>query len=285
MITLVTPPSTFLLDQREHKKTTFHKVLWTTNEVQIVRENINRIPYARIALMLHGRSVEAIKTRASILGISRKGVRFPKRSLNENFFSKPTLLSSYWAGFIAADGCVLSASGRAEIRIGINQRDLEHLRRFSLDVGYDGPIAFTKKSIRTVSICGAHQWVKDLKDVFNIGPRKTFTLHPPYLPQKMALAYSIGYIDGDGCWATMQQGKYLYLIVVGTWMADLWREAGAKIGIPKLRFQRCWRLSLGCSKAEGVAKLLEDFDVPRLQRKWRVARHEATGQKKEKRNS
>lgn len=260
---------------------------WTKEEIEIIRENINTVPYKSIAAMLPGRNVDDVKTRASLEGIKRKGTRFPWRSLDESFFSKPTTLSSYWAGFLAADGCVVT-SPRTEIRIGLNVKDIDHLRRFSLDCGYDGPIAIKKKNICNVTICSAHRWVEDLNNVFNIKPRKTFDLHPPNLTGDMALAYSIGFIDGDGCWAI--GGGYLYLIVVGTkpilrWLAETWSGAGAKIGNPNLSFRKIWRLSLGGSKAESVRDILKEFDVPRLHRKWRVARRETTGQKEVHRNS
>lgn len=261
--------------------------MWTEEEVQIIRAHINTMPYAKLTAMLPGRNIDDVKTRASLCGIKREGIRFPKRSLDENFFRSGTLLSAYWAGFIAADGCVVTHP-RRELRIGIHTKDLQHLKNFVHDVGYDGPIGMRAKNICSVTICAVDRWIDDLRDNFNIGPRKTIDLRPPDLYGDLALAYSVGFIDGDGCWATGR--GYLYLIVVGTkpmlmWLAKTWRDAGATIGYPKLGFKKIWRLSIGGSKAASVALLLKDFDVPRLQRKWRVARREAAGQKEVQRNS
>lgn len=265
-----------------------YRPIWSQREINVLRAHINAVSFSQISSMLPGRTIDAVKRRASLLKLDRTGKHFPKRSIKEDFFSMPTLLSSYWAGFIAADGCVVT-SPRTELRIGIHVKDIKHLQQFALDSGYDGPISIDKKNICHITVCAAHQWVKDLDTIFNIGPKKTFSLRPPNLTVECALAYSIGFIDGDGCWATMlgrHGSRYLYLIVVGTrpmltWLAQTWRNAGANIGTPNLSFCKVWRLSLGASKADSVAQLLKDLYVPRLQRKWRVARREATGQKEE----
>jgi len=256
---------------------------WTQFELDVLEANINVIPYAELATLLHRRTVDAIKRRATLLGLEKSGKRFPKREVNDYFFYEPSLLSCYWAGVIAADGCVRRVP-RTELIIGLHGRDLEHLRRFCADVGFDGQIAITSKNIAVARICAAYRLVDDLERIFRIVPRKTLTLEPPLVTGDLALAYSIGYIDGDGCWATADKNRNLRLIVVGTrslleWMVSLWSDHGANIGSPALSFKRnVWRLTLTCAKAERVASLLNNFELPRLERKWRVARREATGQ-------
>lgn len=239
--------------------------------------------------MLPGRTIEAVKRRAHLLHLHKSGRRFPWRSLNEDFFRVPNLLSSYWAGFIAADGCIVT-DPRHELRIGIHKRDVDHLRRFCADTGYNGNLRTDSKDISHVCICCAGIWIKDLSRVFNVGPRKTFTLLPPPLSGEMALAYSVGVIDGDGCWSTDSQvsGRRLILVVVGTeallrWLIELWKDSGASIGEPRISFRRnIWRLALHKSKAEEVARLLLAVETPKLDRKWRVARREADGQEVQK---
>jgi len=260
---------------------------WSDAELNILKGNVNLVPYSKIVELLPGRTIDAIKLRARLVGIEKSGKRFPRRKLNEEFFAVPTILSSYWAGFLAADGCILRPpiNPRTEVRLGIHQRDIDHLRRFAIDVGYDGKIAQHQKNIRGITICAAYQWVTDLWANFNIGPQKTFTLGPPHLSGELSLAYSIGYIDGDGCWAThSSHDNYLMLVVIGTrellsWLISIWKYSGARIGFPNLSYRRnCWRLTLSGRKATEVAHLLSKLDVPRLQRKWRVARRETYGQ-------
>ena len=261
-----------------------HNTPWSQVELGVLSTNINRIPYKAIAEMLSGRTVGAVKQRASIMGFPRKGVKFQTISRDNSFFSKHTLRSAYWAGFIAADGCVVT-SPRHELRIGIHKRDEDHLYKFISDVGYGGSVRIDKKNICHLCVSGAIQWTDDLAQNFNIFPRKTFDLKPPRLPLQEALAYSIGYIDGDGCWTTAgKQHQHLVLVVVGTenvlqWLVRIWNKAGAELGTQNLRFARnCWRLHISCAKARRVAKLLQVINTPKLERKWRVASGEASGQ-------
>lgn len=293
-----------------------NEIRWSEEEIQIIRENLNKVSYKAIAAMLPGRTIDAIKRRATLQGFSRgfsmegslykptslfqktsSGLRkaangygrFPRRTLNENFFGEISLISSYWAGFIAADGYI-KTSPRHELRIGLQRRDMGHLQNFCADIGFDGKISEDAKQCCHVTICAAYQFTHDLDKIFNIRTRKTFTLEPPHLSGSNALAYSIGVIDGDGCWATSQAHRIndgvrrLHLIVVGTkpllkWLVSIWNDAGANIGDPNVSFRRnCWRLSISGPKAKAVANLLDEIETPKLERKWRVARGEAIGQ-------
>lgn len=124
---------------------------------------------------------------------------------NKNYFNIPNLENSYWAGFIAADGCLW---GRGDaVEIGLQEKDKVHLQNFANSVGYDGLITKRKTAGSFASsqcayriiFYGTQQWHMDLINNFNITPRKTATLQPPLLVANLALAYIAGYIDGDGC--------------------------------------------------------------------------------------
>jgi hypothetical protein len=259
---------------------------WTRKECNILSKNINTVSYAHLATLLPNRTVDSIKTRADILGLRRRGIHHPRRRIDAKFFRRRGMLSAYWAGFIAADGCVVT-SPRQELRIGLHERDRAHLKLFCKHSGYDGQMGFDpKKRIVRLCVCAATEWIRDLRDRFSIVPRKTWSLLPPKsLGKKEALAYSIGYIDGDGCWA--MNGRYLLLVVVGCkalleWMRTLWTSCGADVGTASIRQTRgCWRLSIQASHAKSVAKLLGPIETPKLQRKWRVARGESRGQSQE----
>jgi len=248
---------------------------WNKREKDKLRININTMSYSKLAELIPGRTIDAVKQRASLLGLPRLGRRFPKRSLHEHFFSKPNLLSCYWAGFIAADGCVVTTP-RRELRLGINKRDELHLARFKMDVGYDGPIRKCQKNIKALTICAIDQWVLDLRENFSITPKKTKTLLPPSLVGDLALSFSVGVIDGDGCWNISKNG--LALIVTGTesvllWLKDRWELGGANTGQCSPRpIKGCWRLSVNGRYAVNVAHLLLPLKVPRLERKWSIAK-------------
>lgn len=261
---------------------------WTETEKDILRDHINVEHYRDIAKMLPGRTVEAVKRRADLIGLPRRWPTGPeaKRTLDEMFFARNELLSAYWAGFIAADGCIVEHP-RKEVRIGIHQKDINQLRRFAIDTNFDGKLSI-RNNICYLTICSAGRWIHDLKTIYNIGPRKTFTLERPEIDGDMALAYSIGYIDGDGCWATHKGprgNRKLVLIVVGTegiltWLVSLWKGMGASIGGATIRKSRgCYRLSITGSHADSIAKLLQEVDVRKFERKWQVARREVSNQK------
>ena len=127
-----------------------------------------------------------------------------KYTLNEHYFSVPTPENSYWAGFIAADGCI--SPERRSVKITLAEIDAEHLAKFARCIDYNGPLtAHTGGGFKpqnpcvTLNICGASRWISDLGKNFSIGPRKTFTAQPPVgLIETCRLAFIIGYLDGDG---------------------------------------------------------------------------------------
>lgn len=306
-ICLITPPSCFLLDERVRAFTESYCGVrlanevntlygssrvprWSEAELSVLRKNINQITYSKLSVLLPGRTIDAIKRRADMVGLPRHSKRPVWRALNENFFSDQSLASAYWAGFIAADGCIVT-SPRQEVRIGIHKRDRALLEKFREDTGFDGSIT-QRGNICYITVCAASKWISDLASIYNIGPRKTMTLRPPNLPFTLnALAYSIGYIDGDGCWATSlsRYGKRSrMLVVVGTasmlmWMKSLWFHFGAPIGQSNPRPNKgCWRFATAGSPAVKLAEILNVVPVDKLERKWRIARGEATHQPEER---
>lgn len=127
--------------------------------------------------------------------------------LNEDYFAEPNLENSYWAGFIAADGCISSKNSRwqDQLSIMLKETDSEHLEILRSVIG-GGDIYYSSNldartknryfrvDYRIVSdkIC------LDLFKNFNITKRKTSTHMPPNLSGKLAHAFIAGYVDGDG---------------------------------------------------------------------------------------
>lgn len=249
---------------------------WSGEEKDILAANINKISFKEITELLPGRTIDAVKRRADMLGLQRTGRHFPWRMINESFFSAGGNLAAYWAGFIAADGCIVTEP-RREVRLKLHVRDIEHVKNFIAVTGYDGTLK-QSGDFCGITLCAADRWIHDLQYRYRIGPRKTKTLEPPLsLDHTESLAYSIGYIDGDGCWHRDRCNGRLHLIVVGTeatlqWFNDIWSVSGATVGNTSSRLVKgIYRRSWSGSHAESIAKLLSTIDVPFLKRKWDIA--------------
>lgn len=116
---------------------------------------------------------------------------------NENAFDDYTEHSCYWAGFIAADGCV---DNKNRIRVMLKYDDINHLEKLKTFLGSTHTISSNTDKYNRCSfeITSAHICsVLDLN--FNIIPNKTDKLKfPSHLPKKWLTHYIRGYFDGDG---------------------------------------------------------------------------------------
>lgn len=134
--------------------------------------------------------------------------RYKNHNFNALSFSTFTPESCYWAGFIAADGCI-DARG-AHLRVELNIKDKQHIENLLKFVQDDMPhvVSGTKEIVIddkqcNVNFCRADinsvQIIKNLSSKFNIAPNKSFTiLAPDNIPDSMVKHYIRGYFDGDG---------------------------------------------------------------------------------------
>ncbi len=131
---------------------------------------------------------------------------------DHNFFSKETEEAFYWAGFIAADGCV-NIHNQITLTLGI--KDREHLEKFkqSLNADYlirDRLVKNPSKNIHpssTIKIT-SKTIINDLLK-FNIVPNKTkiYTL-PEWIKNHPLRHHFIrGYNDGDGSFFWTNRNK------------------------------------------------------------------------------
>ena len=119
-----------------------------------------------------------------------------KYKINHNFFSEYSPLSSYIAGFIAADGCITSDNKKLVISLGETEKAF--LDRI---IGYISP---GRKSIKSqngwqVSFY-SEQIVSDLKNKYGIAPRKSYNYVPltDIIPKEFLSYFWLGMFDGDG---------------------------------------------------------------------------------------
>lgn len=190
-----------------------------------------------------------------------------------DFFSQPSTLNSYWAGFIAADGCIIDSSS-PHLSLHLHLKDRGHIEAFNRDTGSTNPLLYGKSNnVKCNYYC--RQWVDDLSGHWNVVPRKSHTLLPPNIttPEHIR-SFIVGYVDGDGCWDwhNTNTGSYLRLQVEGTkdileWMSAILPGDGALIYRRPPR-DRYYLRYVG-RKALLVDEFLKEVaGLPRMSRKW-----------------
>jgi len=259
---------------------------WTDSEIEFLKQNYAVGSRASLVTGLNGRLWHSVLVKASDLGL-RRLYRTSRASVDDLYFSIPVVENSYWAGYIAADGCVIS--NRPVVTINIKRSDSEHLEKFARCVHYAGKIHYgfarpqwgglwPMADIQVTS----RQWVSDLLNNFRITPRKSKTLCPPSLVGGPRLAFICGYIDGDGSIGYRRRNGDLFLAVRGTWEVLSWLKHVFDSLVPAYRIHG---RDYGCAgvtvsggicqymvnggRAERILHELSCLPVPRLERKWR----------------
>lgn len=210
-------------------------------------------------------------------------------TVNTEYFSFLTQESAYWAGFIAADGCVIARNtGLRAVRIELASRDRSHLKEFITNVNYTGPIyekirhQWGKEcSLCTLQISGVRTWIDDLFRFYNITPRKSITLTPPNIEDEFfILPYIIGYLDGDGSiynvFSKERNTPYIRLSFVGTKKFLLWIKKNldrlssdkSKANVRAVKDRNTFEYSITGKRARHILLTLKEVPVPHLERKW-----------------
>jgi hypothetical protein len=161
---------------------------------------VNTDAIAELYLKLHSTHKVAEKLRVAQSTVHRAlkplGIlqRFNKYSLNHNFFSNDSPESFYWAGFIAADGCV---SDKCAFSIGLSPRDKAHVEKFKRAISFKGPLGINKSQAR---VNFTSKRICDDLGRFNIVPRKSLIYSIPrfVLDHRFVNHFIRGYVDGDG---------------------------------------------------------------------------------------
>lgn len=212
-------------------------------------------------------------------------------NVNDNFFNELNPLNCYWAGFIAADGCV-EGKKQNKLYICLSSKDKRHLEMFKKYIKFDGPILnnVIKRDEKefynsTISIT-SKKIADDLYSNFNITPKKSLTLLPPNIKNKELIdAFICGYIDGDGS-IVMYKSKTrniqmsLSISMLGTYEMITWiknrctdiigKECGSIQKKDKDNIKNTYSYTVGDSK--NVRELFKHFyniDIPKLERKWK----------------
>jgi len=152
----------------------------------------------------------------------RSGIR--KHFFNEDYFEIiDNSDKAYWLGFIAADGAVCKSSKYNSYRLSISveEKDIEHLRKFLSSVGgndikiekYINTIGYSNKEkpskiVRVV--LNSYKMCLDLEK-YHIHQNKSYDIKFPNISQKYIPDYLRGVFDGDGsyyCKFSEKENRY-----------------------------------------------------------------------------
>lgn len=161
--------------------------------------------------------------------IKKTRISKSKYSCDHHFFSRDNEASFYWAGFLAADGCVFNRGNSFTLHLNLSEKDLSHLKKFKKDLSFNGIISksITKHSqknpkwndsIKRGVIISSFKIFEDLKR-FNITPNKTKSYSFPkwLVDHKMVNHFLRGYVDGDGSFYYQKSRDRVCLEVRGTY--------------------------------------------------------------------
>lgn len=259
---------------------------WTQEQDEILKKMYGRFSRNNISIALNGIDKNFIKSRAKFLKLkgnvsfvnksARKGKGI-KNTYDYSFFSYITDLACYWAGFLAADGCVLPKKNTVSIRL--HEKDKDHLLRFQKDTNHQGKIFDLKKEHQCLlHFHSAEKWIEDLMLIYNITPRKSNTLIAPNIRSfSHIVSFICGYIDGDGCLSNKGVASGYSIQICGTQKMLVWIKKyfdkwvppiGRKEANVNLVKTHMYKYAITGVRAKFLFDKLLSVDIPRMPRKW-----------------
>jgi hypothetical protein len=261
---------------------------WSKEEDVFIVESYGKLTYEEMAKILENRTSRSIEARCQKLGFDRDPNLIKRKNrlytVNKRFFEVPTIINSYIAGFIAADGNLGKDSHY--LSITLQPKDSHILQEFANHFDYDGFIRTYKYKngyYDNLNICGIEEWYVDLERNFNIVPAKTFILKPPNLTdEKHIKAYIRGYIDGDGSIIYSNKGKGIKSWDVGVsgteqvltyikmnfdkWVPNAYHNRLAEVKL--YGDSKTYSYKVSGRRAEYILKILLEVETLFLKRKW-----------------
>ena len=206
--------------------------------------------------------------------------------MNEDYFASKSLESCYYAGMIMADGCVYEYPfDRApKIIVTLKYDDAEFLKKMvdAMGGGYSEQLSEYKSATWSAH---SSKMASDLKDIYNVTPRKSLTLKAPVgLTEEQSLAVIAGYIDGDGCYALKRDRPFLH--ITGTkeildWINEVLLDGQQAPSLSKNNNpDGAWQLQVIGDKAIDARAKYIDMDLPFLERKYKLWERRGANMKK-----
>lgn len=270
---------------------------WTTKEDLKLEELVssNNMSFRDMLVFFPNRTACAIEKRCYTLGLKNRYI-YRKYTFDHNCWSNLTPQMSYYAGFIAADGCLKIRKGRNNKSSGgygfsvtLSRKDDVLVQDLKNIFKYTGSVKISSCQLngKTFPQSQLHmqvnkKWFDDLKYYWNIEPQKTYRLGPPnIINEYLQFCYLIGYLDGDGCINIDKvRGKISISFVscgkeILNWikrLTDKYIEIGfhgEERNVRKMNHvKNCYVFSIGGRSAILLYHFLKHFNVKKLDRKW-----------------
>jgi hypothetical protein len=188
-------------DEYEHTRS---GVPFSEFDTKWLIDHANTMSYLEMGKVM-GRSAGSIKQkfrRESLVNNRRENYK-RLHSLDDHAFDEITPNSAYWAGLLAADGCL--SSRRKEFSIELKAADELHLGQFLSFLKYDNCLSY--RCVKNVCSRNIYAGLRvssvriydKLQENFGLTPSKTLSLLPPNIKDESCKkAYLLGYLDGDG---------------------------------------------------------------------------------------
>lgn len=197
------------------------KVQWSREEIDLLSSVYATKPKKEIKELFPNRTWIALKNKATKLGLLLSRVN---NVGDLSILLNGSLVSSYWLGFICADGHLTDTT----LFLEISEKDKEHLLKLGMYINFKESSLYNRTrtiftgSYSMCSLIVSHKKVIDqLKIRYNITQRKTKNpISLVSLNDLQKLSFFIGFIDGDGC-ISNQNNPMLSLEIDASWFTIL----------------------------------------------------------------
>lgn len=230
---------------------------WSLSQDDLLRQMYGKEP-RKVIMERLGVSYSSIKSRASFLGLSgnrslvigkaKKGKG--KYTHDVEFFDKRNNISLYWAGFIAASGSII----RDKSTVTVRSKDLSHVEKFQDVACHTGVIHKLGKHV-VFTVHGADQWIDKLGK---------FNVHD--LKELEALAYIVGYIDGNGLISNESiqiLGSEQILLWIKSWFDKWCPPFYGRVANVNKKSSKKFSYSIKGVRAKYLIEKILEIDVPR----------------------
>lgn len=239
---------------------------WSEEETELLRTHWESSTMEVLLQTFPNRQYNSLMNKANSLGIKSKIKRKRKGSLD--FLDSINTQSSYWWGFIMADGHLTK---KGELIIHLNKTDDVHLSKLANMLHIETRIRKDIAILRIQDLSFGKKWL----EIFNINSPKTYT--PPNLSlfynKEILLPFFIGLVDGDGCIWESKNWLQLRVELHGNWFTELQHMAqqlkvhyniDCKVKMTKRGFAK---LEINTKKD---LRILKEYvkNVDFLERKW-----------------